>query len=353
MNNVLVNDFNIIGKTVEESEKFFGSRWLLTGATGLIGSYLLCFLSWLNETRFDGTMQFTVLSRGPINREDPMIGHLLMKKYITFVQKDLSEEFMLDSCDYDYVFHAASNASPAKYVKDPIGTINTNIRATQILLESFKGEAGLKRFMYVSSGEIYGSPDLSDVPTKETYICKTDHLSSRSCYVESKRYAETLCINYYNTYKIPVTIIRPVHIYGPGFKEDDTRVWADFIKNAIRCEDIRILSDGLSQRGFCYISDAVSQIMVILQKGSEGEAYNIGNSNAVTIRDLAETIKRYSGNNIGIIVERNLPDYLKMSPFISCPDVSKIRSLSSQIICTDLDEGIKRIFEFYSKERSV
>ena len=156
-----------------------------------------------------------------------------------------------------------------------------------------------------------------------------------------------MCSNYYRIYHSPIIIIRPIHVYGPGFAKDDSRVWADFIRKAVNGEDIQILSDGTARRGFCYIADAVSQIISVFQNGKPGEVYNIGNDHHVSIKDLADVVAVQSGNQIHVVIKNEVPDYLKSSPQISCPDVNKVKSLSPHIINTDLNEGIKRTMEFY------
>lgn len=349
MNCILENEFKLISKCIADKTKLYQAKFLITGATGMIGSYFLCFLSWLNENELDNTMELTLLSRDRITEDHAILGHLANKGYIRTIITSLNNDFFLDSDDYDYVLHAASNAAPQTYLNEPIDTINTNVRATQILLDSFKRSHSIKAFVYYSSGEIYGSPDMKDIPTKENYSGKTDHLSLRSCYVESKRFAETLCWNYYNAYKIPTIIIRPVHVYGPGFKKNDSRVWADFIIKAVNGEDIQILSDGSARRGFCYIADAVSQIISVLQSGKPGEVYNIGNDKHVSIKELADIVAENSSNKIHVVIKNEVPDYLIHSPQISCPDVNKVKSLSPYIISTDLSKGIKKTMEFYSR----
>src|SRR5690606_5181737 len=114
---------------------------------------------------------------------------------------------------FDFIIHAASNASPQSYLRDPIGTVNTNVRATQKLLDYATHGKNLRKLLFISSGEVYGDPNL--IPTPESFIGSTDHLGSRSCYVESKRFGETLCFNYSKSFDIPITIIRPVHVFGP------------------------------------------------------------------------------------------------------------------------------------------
>lgn len=347
MEKILLEDFKLINQYIIDKEAFIGSRWLVTGSTGMIGSYLLSFLSWLNEKELGGSIEITAFHRSELSSDDHNLGHLLKKKHIKFRQIDLSNDFELSQDDnYNYVIHAASNAAPKSYLEDPIGTINTNVKATQIMLEHFKQSSGLRAFLFVSSGEVYGSPDISNIPTPEDYLGITDNLSQRSCYVESKRFAETLSLNYFMRYAVPVKILRPVHVFGPGFREDDSRVWADFIIKAVSGENIEILGDGLSRRGFCYLADAITQVLAVLQKGNPGEVYNIGSDEHFSIKDLATAVSEGAGNNIKILIKNNLPNYLQGSPQISCPSVRKVRELSP-LLKTTLHEGIQKSVNWF------
>lgn len=350
MNKILENDFKEIAGSMD-----FGflnkTNILITGSGGMIGGYLLSFLSYLNETKFDKSIEIVAIDRFLPNVHHRSIGHLVSKTYIDFRQSDLSHEFNLDhSEDFDYIIHAASNASPKSYLADPIGTMNTNVKTTQFFLEFARDSERLKKMLYVSSGEIYGSPSDENVPTPESYLGLTDHLNERSCYVESKRYAETLCRNYFTFYGVPVTFVRPVHIYGPGFSPQDGRVWADFIGKAARGEDIVILSDGQSRRGFCYLSDAIIQFLTVLKHGVAGEPYNIGNDRHISIKELAETVNEAVVGKIRIEIKNDVPEHLKNSPRISCASIEKVNDLaeSNGIILRTVhpDEGIRRCLEW-------
>ncbi|AUS95094.1 hypothetical protein CDQ84_03690 [Clostridium thermosuccinogenes] len=348
MNAILVEDFKIINKYIDKSA-LMNSKWFITGSTGMLGSYFVSFLSWLNENELNNSLTMTLTHRSKSIKDDANIGYLTNKKYINFVQVDLSSEFEAIKYhgEYDYVVHAASNAAPRIYLEDPVGTINTNVRATQILLESLKKSKKLKAFMYVSSGEVYGNPPMEAVPTPESYIGVTDNLSNRSCYVESKRFAETICWNYYKHYGMPVRIIRPVHLYGPGFRENDSRVWADFIMKAVNARDIEILGDGLSRRGFCYLADAVVQILLVLLHGENGEVYNIGSDKHISIKELADVIASLTNDTVSVKIKNDLPDYLKGSPQISCPSVEKVSSLS-KLHYTTIKTGLDRTMKWYN-----
>lgn len=348
LNPILADDFRHIAEALPDKWALSGSRWLITGVSGMIGSYFLSFLSWLNEEELSGSLRATALHRGELRLDDPCVGHLLNDKAIVFRQVDLGHAFTLNyDDDYDYVVHAATSAAPRGYLADPVNTINVNVMATQVMLEHFRHSRRLKSFLYMSSGEIYGNPGSADVPTPETYLGVTDHLSPRSCYVESKRFTETLCLNYYRQYQVPVRIIRPVQVFGPGFKESDSRAWADFICKSLAGKPIEILGDGLSRRGYCYLADAVTQILAVIRKGNDGDVYNIGSEEHISIRELADMIASFANPPVQVQVKNDLPSYLQGSPQLSCPSIAKVSGLG-HLLNTGTKEGMKRSFDWFT-----
>lgn len=329
---ILEEDFKQIASFLPDKQSLLRTRWLITGFTGMICSYFLSFLCWLNETELEKSLKITAIHRANLSMDDPVISHLLDNECITFLQMDLGKEFTFPLDDnFDYVIHGATSAAPRGYLADPVSTINVNVFATRVILEHFRKSTRLKALLYMSSGEIYGNPDISHVPTPENYLGITDHLSTRSCYVESKRFTETLCANYFYQYRVPVRMIRPVQLFGPGFRGDDSRAWVDFITKVIRNQPIEILSDGSSRRGYCYLADAVTQIMAVLQKGKDGAVYNIGNEEHISIKELADMISTFRNPPVPVVVQKNPPAYLQGSPQISCPSVSKVSDLEKQL----------------------
>ena len=322
-----------------------GRKILITGAAGFIASYLLDTVWMLNKKYFSKKCKVIAYTRRELDSRHRLF-YLKNDKNFVFKIVDVSKPFKIEECS-DYIIHAASNAAPKKYMADPVNTIETNVRGTETILK-YMIKNKTRSFMFFSSGEIYGDPDSAkSVPTKEDYIGRTNHLADRSCYVESKRFSETLCINYFRKYNLPVKIVRPVHIYGPGINLNDGRVWADFIKNAYEGKNITILSDGKATRGFCYISDAIVQIWSVLLSGKDGEVYNIGNdSEEVTIKELADIIAGIFNNKIKVVIENKIPDYLKSSPQRSCPDMTKTLMTFGLKNKVSLKTGLKRTIQW-------
>lgn len=277
-------------------EKFSGTNILVTGATGLIGGCLVETL--MTSPRRDyqvyasGRNEERARARFRDFADDPAFH---------FVRYDVMQPLQSD-VRFDYVVHAASNASPNFFAKRPVEVIKSNVDGVAHLME-YGLAHGMKRLLYVSSGEVYGEGD-GRVFT-EDYSGYVDCAKPRSCYPSSKRAAETLCVSYAAEYGADVVIARPCHTYGPHFTEQDNRVYAQFIRNVLRGEDIVMKSTGEQFRSWCYVVDCVSALLHILLKGESGEAYNIADADSnISIRELAETIAAIGERKVVI----DLPD---------------------------------------------
>lgn len=276
--------------------KLSGANILVTGATGLIGGCLVEVLM-MNPNR-----DYHVYASGR-NKER---AQKRFKDYSAddgfhFVKYDVMQPVNSD-VNFDFIIHAASNASPSFFAKNPVEIIKSNVDGVAHLMD-YGLNHGMKRFLYISSGEVYGEGD-GRVFT-EDYSGYVNCATPRACYPSSKRVTETLCVSYAAEYGADVVIARPCHTYGPHFTEQDNRVYAQFIRNVLRGEDIVMKSMGEQFRSWCYVVDCVSALLHILMKGKCGEAYNIadGESN-ISIRELAETIAEIGGRKIVI----DMPD---------------------------------------------
>lgn len=277
-------------------EKLSGANILVTGATGLIGGCLVETLM-MNSKR-----DYQVYASGR-NEERARKRFKLFAddESFHFIRYDVLQPLQSD-VRFDYIVHAASNASPNFFAKNPVEVIKSNIDGVANLID-YGLNHGVQRFLYVSSGEVYGEGD-GRVFT-EDYSGYVDCTKPRSCYPSSKRAAETLCVSYSEEYGIDVVIARPCHVYGPHFTEQDNRVYAQFIRNVLRGEDIVMKSTGEQFRSWCYVVDCVSALLHILMKGRCGEAYNIADAQSnISIKDLADTIAGIGGKRVII----NNPD---------------------------------------------
>ena len=277
-------------------EKLSGANILVTGATGLIGGCLVETL--MMNPRLD----YQVYASGRNEeRAKARFKDFAANPAFHFVKYDVMLPLQSD-VRFDYIIHAASNASPNFFTQKPVEVIKSNIDGVAHLIE-YGLKHNMKRFLYVSSGEVYGEGD-GRVFT-EDYSGYVNPTSPRSCYPSSKRAAETLCVSYAAEYGADVVIARPCHVYGPHFTEQDNRVYAQFIRNVLCGEDIVMKSTGEQFRSWCYVVDCVSALLHILLKGSCGEAYNIADADSnISIRELAETIAGICGKKVVI----DLPD---------------------------------------------
>lgn len=270
--------------------KLNGGNILVTGATGLIGGCLVEALM-LNPNK-----DYHVYASGRNKeRARKRFAEFADDAAFHFVKYDVLEP-LESNVNFDYIIHAASNASPNFFAAKPVEVIKSNIQGLSNLME-YGLCHGMKRMLYVSSGEVYGEGD-GRVFT-EDYSGYVNCTSPRSCYPSSKRAAETLCVSYAQEYGADVVIARPCHTYGPHFTEADNRVYAQFIRNVLRDEDIVMRSAGAQFRSWCYVVDCVSAMLHILLKGENGQAYNIADASSnISIKELAEMIAEIGGKNV-------------------------------------------------------
>lgn len=316
---------------------------LITGANGFIPSYIVKFLDYLNS-EFSMNISIVCNIRSKINQSSRLF-EIYKKKRAKFIICDVCDLTYQNLKDTDIIIHAASQASPKYYKIDPVGTLKPNIIGTYNLLDLIKKDQS-KEFIFISSGEVYGVINAEKI--NESSFGFLDPTDIRSCYGESKRMGENICISYSKQYGLNTKIVRPFHTYGPSLSKNDGRVFADFIHSAVDQKDIELTSDGQAYRPFCYITDFISGLFFVLFKGISCEAYNIGNPKAETkIKDLAYLIKDIVGN-INIKSKVQHKNYLK-SPVIKYDiDINKISSLgwSPKI---SLKDGFSRAILFDKK----
>tara|TARA_B110000879_G_scaffold85003_1_gene117578 strand:- start:1352 stop:2152 length:801 start_codon:yes stop_codon:yes gene_type:complete len=228
----------------------------------------------------------------------------------------------------DIMIHAASQASPSYYSADPVGTLAANVLGTINLL-NFAQKNTLDQFLYISSGEVYGELVDADSEITEDSYGYLDPTKVRSCYGESKRMSENICVSYSHQYGIDTRIVRPFHTYGPGLSPNDGRVFADFIHAAASGNDVVMTSDGSAKRPFCYISDAVTGIFHVLFNGKSSNAYNLANPEGeVSIKELA-TIVSETRTDLEISVKNSVQavSYLKSPIFRQIVNIDKLKLL--------------------------
>lgn len=284
-------------------EQLNGCNILITGATGLIGSCIVEVLM----SRKNGNYHIYAAGRNE-ERARVRFSCFWEDERFHFLRYDVISPLESDRT-FHYIIHAASNASPNFFMSSPVEVIKSNVEGVSNLMD-YGMKHGMRRFLFVSSGEIYGEGD--GRVFAEEYSGYVDCNRPRSCYPSSKRAAETLCAAYNMEYGVDYVTVRPSHTYGPNFTNDDNRVYAQFIRNILRNENIVMKSSGAQFRSWCYVVDCVSAILHVLLKGQCGAAYNIAdNDSNISIKDLAEMIADIGAKNV--IME--IPDGLESAGY--------------------------------------
>lgn len=265
---------------------------LVSGANGLIGSGLIDVIMKLNE-KFIYNIRVLALCRNKKKAQE-RFGEYYKNPLFLIIEGDVMNPLPKElRCDY--IIHAASNAHPIAYATEPVETMKANLLGTIQLLE-FALKNPIQRFMFISSSEIYGE-NISNTPDFNEDDCGyVNSMKERSCYPESKRAAETLCVSYDKQYNIDTVVARLGYVYGITVNENNTRADIQFMKQAETGQDIVLKSDGLQKRSYCYLSDVISGLLFILLQGKRREAYNIANLKSnITIRDFAYTLAEEAG----------------------------------------------------------
>jgi UDP-glucuronate decarboxylase len=348
MHPVIAEDLSAILEAAQPAlRKLSGATILVAGGAGFLPSYIVDILALANEELGTPSSQILCLDNFKTGLPE-RLAHLEGRPDVSFVEHDITRP--LTDMSPDYIFHGASIASPTWYRKYPLETIDINVAGTRRLLELARN-SGAQGFLYLSSSEIYGDPPSDEIPTKEEYLGNVSSLGPRACYDESKRLAETLCMIYFRSFDLPVKIVRPFNVYGPRLRLDDGRIVPDIISDALARKQITIYSDGRATRSFCYVSDATAAITNVVATDVSGEAFNVGNNEEVTIRQVAEMVDELSQNGCGVRLEESTdPEYLTDNPQRRCPDLNKIKQTTGWAPRVSLREGIERTLRFYREE---
>jgi dTDP-glucose 4,6-dehydratase len=304
-------------------------RNLISGAAGFIGSHLCDRLIEQGDT----VIGVDSLITG--HREN--IGHLLSHPAFHFIEHDICRPLELEG-EVDRVFHLASLASPVDYLEHPVETLDVGSAGTRNMLAIARKHKA--RFLLTSTSECYGDP--LEHPQTETYWGNVNPVGLRSCYDESKRYAEALTMAFHRKFEMHTTIARIFNTYGPRMALNDGRVVPAFLDQALRGEDLTVFGDGSQTRSFCYVSDLVEGLLRLIES-EEAYPVNLGNPNEMTILDFAHYIREKVGNNVGVQFKPLPSD----DPKIRRPDIAKAKRVLDWEPQVTLEEGIQRTVEHF------
>lgn len=351
----------IINNASKELDILSGKRLLITGGGGFLGYYLVQaivkwnFLASDNDSKIIDLVVYDNFMRGMPGWLDA----LQMEGLLTVKKHDVNDPLPSDIGDVTYIIHAASIASPIYYRKNPIETMDANVNGLRYLLNYVKNRSIDDKFvgglLYFSTSEIYGDPDPKNIPTSEDYRGNVSCTGPRACYDESKRYGETLCVNFARQYNLPIKIVRPFNNYGPGLKITDGRALPDFCRNVMCGEDITMLSNGTPTRTFCYVADAIVGYLKVLVRGHSGESYNIGaESPEISIKTLAEMVVKKSSELFGydgqlVFKQSADKEYLTDNPNRRCPSLEKARDHLGFDPTIGISEGLERSLLWYQE----
>lgn len=321
-NHILKEDVQLFAEQFELCDQLRDKSFLITGATGLIGSVMVKCLLSLNRQRQLNIKIFAVIRNFEKARQ--VFGDEFDK--IEFVENELNQitqEIIKEKVDY--IVHLASPTASIYFVDNPVETLKTAFEGTASVLEYAK-DAHVKAMVYASSLEVYGS-NHTDEWLNESFQGYVNPMEVRSSYNVGKRACECLCHAYAKEYGVNVLIARMTQTFGAGVDYNDNRVFAQFARKVIKGENIELHTKGDTCRMYCYTIDAVYAMLYLLLKGEKGEAYNIANKDSyISIRDMAYMLRDEFNTNINVIV--NPKDNQGYAPETKLRlDTSKIESL--------------------------
>ncbi len=304
-------------------------RHLISGAAGFIGSHLC------ERLLADGgeVVALDNLITGSRRNIEHLVGHAMFR----FYEFDVTE-FFIEEAKFDHVWHLASLASPKFYLTYPIETLESGSTGTRNMLEIARRDGA--RFLVTSTSECYGDP--LEHPQVETYWGNVNPVGLRSCYDESKRYAEAMTMAFHRTHGVRTNIARIFNTYGPRMALDDGRVVPAFLDQALRGMPLTVFGDGSQTRSFCYVSDMVEGL-VRLANSEERFPVNLGNPVELTILEFAERIQQLMGIQAPI-VHQPLPSD---DPKRRQPNIAKAKKLLGWEPKVNLEEGLRETVEYF------
>ena len=336
----LYADVLSVAKRALPWEKLAGKTLFLTGAAGLIGRYLTLAVLARNDLFGDNIRVVTFVHNAEKARN--AFGGAAERDELTLLAGDVCD-LPSDLPKADFVIHAASPASAIQYEQNPVGTLLTNTVGTANVL-AYARDCGAESVLCASSLKVYGDVYDGDVMSEKTNGI-LDFTVYKNCYAEGKRATETLASAYFHQFGTPVKLVRPAYIYGACGLDDD-RVWAQFIANIVRRENILLKSNGAAYRSFCYVADTAAAFLTVLLAGENGEVYNIADDRSnVTIRDFGKiAVAAFPERGLSLSFQNPEDEPEPPKTFAKTPEIldcAKLRALGFEAQI-DVAEGVRR-----------
>ena len=340
-NRILLEDCQNIAIRDAPWSKLRGKIVLVTGACGFLARHLIRFFDYLSTAN---GMAITVkaTTRNP---------HLASQVYadnasVKIIDWDLAEpNFSLGAVDF--VIHMASAASPLLFSKEPLSAISPNTVGTTNVIKSIQIDR-LENFLYMSTSGVYGFLPDSKRPNSESTFGVFDHTLPESVYLQSKRMGETISLAWCRSHSLPATIVRPSICYGHGVPFNDGRSFADFIAALVLNKNIVLETDGEAYRNYCYVSDVVAGILLVLLKGGIGEAFNLATDDEIKIKNLAYKLVHevFPDKNLKVIFRPKKESGSRVQFMRTQVDCSKIKELGWSEFHS-INDGFERTVESY------
>ncbi|NOZ85527.1 MAG: SDR family oxidoreductase [Deltaproteobacteria bacterium] len=306
------------------------ARALVTGGAGFLGSHLVDALL----ARGDEVICLDNFFSG--SRRN--VTHHIRNPKFELLRHDITQPILLE---VDQIFHLACPASPVYYQLNPVKTIKTNVMGTLNMLGLAKRVKA--RILLASTSEVYGNPDVH--PQPETYWGRVNPIGPRSCYDEGKRVAETLLFDYRRQNNVDGRVVRIFNTYGPRMALNDGRVVSNFCASALLGEPVTIYGDGSQTRSFCFVSDLIRGMILVMDSEHE-EAHgpiNLGNPDERSVLELAEKVIELSGSKSSVEY-RDLP---KDDPVRRKPDIKKAEEILKWEPRVGLETGLLETLDYF------
>lgn len=306
-------------------------RILVTGGAGFIGSHLCDALLAAGHD--------VIAVDNFITGRRANVAHLMEHPRFTLVEHDVIEPLDIEA---DQIYHLASPASPEGYMRHPIETHLVNSVGTLNLLRLAQRSGA--RLLFTSTSEAYGDPLVH--PQPETYWGNVNPIGPRSCYDESKRFDESITMEFIRRYDLDARIVRIFNTYGPRNDPQDGRVVPNFIMRALRGEPLPIFGDGSQTRSLCYVSDLVRGLILAMERDeARGQVINLGNPDERTVLELAQIILDLCDSPSEVEFLEKRPD----DPERRCPDITRARTLLGWEPTVSIDDGLRETIAYFRR----